>query len=212
MKRILFILPVAVSIFGSAFNPACAELVDRKHLIIAGGGVGIQTPMNDEIEGVYRSGFHYYIKGGFGIASHFSIMAEVAESRYRSTLVYKGNDTRTYLYRYGAVGIRYNFVAGTYIVPYIETLFGGTQFRYADYIDPLKSTVTTGLFPVGIVTFGTEFFIGPNWCIDGSIELYRVIGDVYLQPKFISPQPHELTGETFSPTGLHFRGGLLIFL
>jgi hypothetical protein len=211
MKRV-FLLLTTVFVFLAAFNPARGELVDRKSLFIAGGGLGLHSPINGELGGVYRDGFHYYVKGGFGIASHFSLMGEYGETWYRVVLEYKSDDKRTYKFRYISAGARYNVISGAYIIPYVEGLVGVTHFRHATYISERVSAVKTDIFPIAIGTFGTEFFVSHNWCIEGSIELYRVFGDVYLQPQLETDPGKSPFGRNIRPLGFHFRGGFLIFL
>jgi hypothetical protein len=207
-----FIFVVTVVLLTAILNPASAELVDRKHLFIIGSGVGLHTPINGDLDGIYGNGFHYYFKSGFGIASHFSLMGEFAESRYGMVEAYKGLNKRTYLHRYLACGARYNFVAGAYIIPYAEGLFGVTYFRSAEPggsdIYPLKNDI----LPIGIATFGSEFFMGPNWCMEGSIDLYRIFGDVNLQVLFKNDPERTVNMPSFQPLGFHFRIGFLIFL
>jgi hypothetical protein len=215
MKR-GFLFIITVFFFIAILNPASAELVDRKHVFIIGGGLGLQYPLNEKPAGVYRSGMHYYAKSGFGIASHFSLIGEFAGSRYRVAEEFKGLDARSYLFHYLAGGIRYNFVAGAYIIPYAEGLLGVTHFRFSEYVDATSgSRVRTDIFPIAIAAFGSEFFMGPNWCIEGSIEMYNVFGDVYLQPRFTSApdNPPKYDGtQVFKPLGFNFRIGFLIFL
>lgn len=211
MNRGLYSIITALFFF-AALNQSSAELVDRKHVFLVGGGVGWHGPMNGELSGVYRDGFHYYVKGGFGIASHFSLIGEYGENQYRVIREYKHLDRRTYLFRYWAGGLRYNFVAGTYIVPYAEGLFGATRFRHAEYRADERSVVKTDLFPIAIGTFGSEFFIGPNWCIEASVDLYRVFGDVYLQPELDNEDKSRALGRNIRPLGFVLRGGFLIFL
>jgi len=209
MRRGLYSV-IAVFFFFTVVNPASAELVDRKHVFLVGGGLGLHSPVNGELSGVYRDGFHYYVKGGFGLASHFSLMGEYGETWYRAVLEHKGLDTRTYKFRYWAGGARYNFVAGAYIVPYAEGLFGMTHFRHAVYNAEGPSLVKSDLLPIAIGTFGSEFFIGPNWCIEGSINLYGVFGDVYLQPELKDDEGESRKlGVNIKPIGFVFRGGFV---
>jgi hypothetical protein len=211
MRRGLYSV-IAVFFFSTVVNPASAELVDRKHVFLVGGGLGLHSPVNGELSGVYRDGFHYYVKGGFGLASHFSLMGEYGETWYRVVLEYKGDDKRTYKFRYISAGARYNFVSGAYIVPYAEGLVGVAHFRHARYIAERESAVQTDIFPMAIATFGSEFFIGPNWCIEGSIDFYRIFGDVYLQPQLESDPDKSPLGRNIRPAGFHLRGGFIIFL
>lgn len=211
MNRGLYSIITALFFF-TALNQSSAELVDRKHVFLVGGGLGFHKPMNGELSGIYRGGFHYYVKGGFGIASHFSLMGEYGETWYRVVLEYKDDDKRTYKFRYISAGVRYNFVSGAYIIPYAEGLVGVAHFRHARYITERESAVQTDIFPIAIGTFGAEFFIGPNWCIEGSMELYHVFGDVYLQPQLETDPKKSPLGRNIRPLGFHFRGGFIIFL
>ncbi len=94
MNRGLYSI-IAVFFFFTVMNPASAELVDRKYVFLVGGGVGFHIPKNGELSGVYRGGFHYYVKGGFGIASHFSLIGEYGENQYRVVRDYKHLDRRS---------------------------------------------------------------------------------------------------------------------
>ncbi|UCE27192.1 MAG: hypothetical protein JSW52_00085 [Candidatus Coatesbacteria bacterium] len=211
MSRGTYII-IAVFFFLSVVNQTFAELVDRKYVFLVGGGLGLHSPANNELGGLYRDGFHYYVKGGFGIASHFSLVGEYGETWYRVVLEYKGDDTRTYKFRYLSAGARYNFVSGAYVIPYAEGLAGMAYVRHADYMTERESAVRNDFFPIAIGTFGSEFFIGPNWCIEGSIELYHVFGDVYLQPQLESEPEKSPLGRNIRPTGFQLRGGFIVFL